>query len=70
MTVKTEEFEELYCFIEAYHAARRIIPTQPEIGRGLYLSRSTVYKRLRQIEALGWIARDGRKQSIMLKGLR
>lgn len=62
--------EETYRYIEAYIDTHRIPPTEREIGAAAGRTGEAVGYRLKQMEALGWIRRDGRKQSIVLMGMR
>ena len=61
--------EEIYRFIETFHARQHCPPTILEISRASGLRYHAARQRLLEMERLGWIARDGRKRSIVLKGM-
>lgn len=64
-----ENLKATYCYIETYIATHNIPPTVREIGRAFGLTYSGAITRLRVMDRLGWIVRDGRQQSIVLKGI-
>lgn len=65
-----ENLKATYCYIEAYIAEHRIPPPSYEIGSVFGLTTDAVRYRLKVMVTLGWIVRDGRRQSIVLKGMR
>ena len=59
----------IYRFIETYIARHYYPPTILEISQALGLRYDAARQRLLEMERLGWIARDGRKRSIVLRGM-
>ena len=59
----------IYRFIETYIARQHYPPTIFEISQALGLRYDATRQRLLEMERLGWITRDGRKRSIVLKGM-
>jgi len=64
-----EQLRQTYLYIEAYHAAKHCPPTIREIGEAMGITSGQAHYRLEKMEALGWIVRDGRRQSIVLRGM-
>ena len=52
--------ESIYKFIVGYQKERGYAPTLTEISKGVYLSRSGVYRHLEKLEQQGRIWRDER----------
>lgn len=65
-----EALKQVYQFIEAYHAAHHYQPTIEEIRKAFGITHGQAHYRLEQMEARGWIKRDGRKRSIVLLGMK
>lgn len=73
MTKRERDLENLkatYRYLETYIAAHGIPPTCREVGAAFGMTTEGAVFRLRRLKALGWIARDGRHQSIVLKGIK
>ena len=64
-----EPLKQTYHYLESYHAARHCPPTIREIGEAMGITFGQARYRLVKMEALGWIVRDGRRQSIVLNGM-
>jgi len=64
-----EQLKQTYLYLEAYHALWRYPPTIETIRKALGITHGQAHYRLEKMEQLGWIVRDGRKQSIVLKGM-
>lgn len=65
-----DRLRQTYRFIESYHHRVGIMPTQREIGAAFGITPTGAFGRVKRMVELGWIAKDGRYQSIVLKGMR
>ena len=64
-----EQLKQTYLYIESYHAAKHCPPTIREIGEAMGITHGQARYRLQKMEELGWIVRDRRRQSIVLRGM-
>ena len=62
--------KEIYRYIENFIAQEHYPPTIFEIAGAFGLRADAARRRLLEMERLGWIVRDGRKRSIVLKGMK
>ena len=65
-----EALRETYLWIEAYITKHGYPPTTHEIAAGLHLTDNGIYRRLKLMEARGWIVRSGKKRDIELLGTK
>lgn len=65
-----DALRQTYRYIESYHHRLGIIPTQREIGAAFGITPEGASRRLKRMVELGWIVKDGRRQSIVLKGMK
>lgn len=57
-----------YAYIESYQALHRIAPTEREIGKRFGITSTGAGYRVRKMEALGWLRREGIR-AITLMGI-
>lgn len=66
-----EALRQTYLYLESYHAARGIFPTQRETGAALGVSSDVVRYRLEEMQRVGWLRRDKyKKQAMVLLGMK